>query len=74
MGGGFKITRTVKNDNATNPNDIIIDPRDSSDEEEVEEDQKTFSSIHRSRKRRKSRFKKLLTISNFTYFEVFAKF
>ena len=56
MGGGFKITRTVKNDNATNPNDIIIDPRDSSDEEEVEEDQKTFSSIHRSRKRRKSRF------------------
>jgi len=54
VGGGFKITRTVKNDNATNPNDIIIDPRDSSDEEEVEEDQKTFSSIHRSRKRRKS--------------------
>ena len=50
------ITRTVKNEQARNPNSIIIDTRDSSDEEE--ENAQDVQSIHKNktRKRRRSSF------------------
>jgi len=49
------ITRTVKNEQARNPNSMIIDTRDSSDEDD---ENKVIQSIHKTkvtRKRRRSR-------------------
>ena len=51
------ITRTVKNESVRNPNAIIIDTRDSSDEEDEAEVEKKVNAIHHkhTRKRRRSR-------------------